>query len=238
MRVFSLLVTLCLLIQPLSAMNQSVFILLGAPGAGKGTQAVRLSQTLEVPQISTGDLFRENLKNKTPIGIKAQGYMDKGELVPDEVVLAMLFERIAQKDCEKGYILDGFPRTLPQAEALDAQLAKDKAHVVVLSLEVPDSLIVERLTGRIVCEKCGAPYHTLYSQPKASGICDRDGGKLIQRKDDSEAVVKERLSIYHKQTAPLVEYYSSKGNLVSIDGSLSKEATISQIDAALANIQK
>ena len=181
---------------------------------------------------STGDLFRENLKNQTEIGKKAKAYMEKGELVPDEIVLDMLFERITKPDCQKGYILDGFPRTIPQAEALEKRMQKD-ANVVAISLEVPDSLILERLTGRIVCEKCGAPYHMTGNPPKKEGVCDRCEGKLIQRKDDTRAVVLERLKIFHEQTEPLKEFYGKRGNLILIDGTLSKEKTNAQVDQAL-----
>lgn len=214
-----------------------VIIMLGAPGAGKGTQAVRLSEVHGLPQISTGDLFRENLKNNTPIGQKAKTYMDKGQLVPDEVVLEMLFDRLGKPDCKKGYILDGFPRTLAQAEALEKHLPKS-ARIVTLSLEVPDELILERLTGRLTCETCGAPYHKVACPPKKEGVCDRCEGTLIQRKDDNESVVKERLTVYHSQCEPLKEFYQKKGSLIYIDGSLSKDQTIAQIDASLAIAMK
>ena len=214
--------------------RQTVLIMLGAPGAGKGTQAIHLTETLGIPQISTGDLFRENLKNNTPVGQKAKSYMDKGELVPDEVVLDMLFERIKQDDCKKGYILDGFPRTIPQAEALDKRLKK--AHVVAISLEVPDEMIVQRLTQRIVCTDCGAPYHKTANPPKEADVCDRCGGALIQRKDDTEAVVLNRLEIFHEQTEPVKTHYEKQGKLVLIDGSVSKEETIAQLDGALRNL--
>lgn len=240
MHFFAVLFTLFSFIsQPLCPMNNStskpktVFIMLGAPGAGKGTQAVRLSDQFGIPQISTGGLFREHLTNKTPIGQKAKEYMDSGQLVPDELVLDMLFERIAQPDCAKGYILDGFPRTIPQAEALDKRLNTKEAKIIVISLEVPDQVIVERLTGRIVCEKCGTPYHTVYSPPQKPGVCDRDGEKLIQRKDDTKEVVLERLKVFHEQTEPLKEFYNEKGNLLLVDGTGSKEHTQEQIDAYL-----
>ncbi len=216
-----------------SEVKQVVFIMLGAPGAGKGTQAVRLSDRFGIPQIATGDLFRENLRNKTPLGEKVKTYMDQGKLVPDDLVLDMLFARLNGPDCAKGYILDGFPRTIPQAEALEGHLAKSRAQIVIISLEVPDKIILERLTGRLVCETCSAPYHKTANPPKSPGICDRDGGKLIQRKDDSEEVVKERLKVFHEQTEPVKEYFQKRGNLLLVDGSLSKEQTISQIDTYL-----
>ena len=211
---------------------QTVIIMLGAPGAGKGTQAVRLSQELNLPQISTGDLFRENLKNSTPIGQKAKSFMDQGKLVPDEVVLEMLFDRLAKPDCKKGYILDGFPRTLAQAEALDKHIKKN-ARVIALSLEVPDELILDRITGRLTCENCGAPYHKINSKPKKEGICDRCEGKLIQRKDDTEEVVKERLAVYHAQSEPLKDHYQKQGRLIYIDGGTTKERTVEQINTSL-----
>lgn len=215
-----------------------IFIMLGAPGAGKGTQAVRLSERYGIPQISTGDLFRENLRNNTPIGLKARDYMDKGELVPDSVVLDMLFERLKNPDCTNGYILDGFPRTIPQAEALDKRLAEVKGQIIAISLEVPDEIIIERLTGRRVCETCGAVYHITAAAPKVEGICDKDNSKLVQRKDDNELVVSERLRIFHEQTEPVKGYFEAKGNLIIIDGSVSKESTISQLDAELARAIK
>lgn len=216
------------------ASEQTVLIMLGPPGAGKGTQAVRLSEEYGVPQISTGDLFRENLRNETPVGKRAKSFMDKGELVPDEVVLDMLFDRIAQDDCKEGYILDGFPRTIPQAEALDKRLS---GHVVSISLDVPDEVIIERLSGRIVCENCGAPYHKTANPPKKEGVCDRCGkGPIIQRKDDRESVVRDRLTIFHKQTAPVKAFYQAKGTLICVDGSVSKEETITQIDSGLKKI--
>lgn len=212
--------------------HQNIIIMLGAPGAGKGTQAVRLSEQYGLPHISTGDLFRENLKNKTPIGERAKAYMDEGKLVPDEVVLDMFFDRVSKPDCKKGYILDGMPRTIPQAEALDKRLARN-AKVIVLSLEVPDEMIIERLAGRLSCEGCGAPYHKTASPPKQEGVCDRCNGKLITRKDDNEATIRERLAVFHEQTEPLKEYYFKQGKLIYIDGSLSKEKTVSQIEVSL-----
>lgn len=246
MRFFAFLCTLASLFTlPLLAMNQHttdhhqvIFIMLGAPGAGKGTQAVRLSEQYNIPQISTGDLFRENLRNNTPIGQKAKSYMDQGQLVPDELVLDMLFERLSRADCTQGYILDGFPRTIPQAVALDHRLSNNTAQMVVISLEVSDEVIVQRLTGRLVCEKCGAIYHKTAAAPKQEGICDRDGAKLIQRKDDTEEVVKERLKVFHEQTEPVKGFFQKKGNLLLVDGSVSKENTNSQIDAYLEKTLK
>jgi adenylate kinase len=212
--------------------NQTIIVMLGAPGAGKGTQSVRLSEQYSIPQISTGDLFRENLKNATPVGLKAKSFMDKGELVPDEIVLEMLFERLNRQDCRKGYILDGFPRTVAQAEALDKYLKKN-SKIIALSLEVPDEVIIERLSGRLVCEQCGAPYHKVNSPPKNADACDRCNGPLVQRKDDTKEVISQRLLVYHQQSEPLKDYYQKQGRLIYIDGSLSKEKTISQIDTSL-----
>ena len=213
-----------------------IFVMLGAPGAGKGTQAIRLSDIYKIPQISSGDLLRENIRNNTPLGQKVKSYMDNGQLVPDSTILDMLFDRLSKADCVKGYILDGFPRSIPQAEALDKYLSQDHFKIIVISLEVPDAVIIERLAGRLVCEKCGAPYHKIASPPKLMGYCDRDGGKLIQRKDDCEEVIKERLTIFHEQAEPLKEYFQQKGNLLLIDGNVSKEQTISQIDGHLMQI--
>lgn len=216
--------------------HQTVLILLGAPGAGKGTQAVRLSEQYHIPQIATGDLFRENLRANTAVGQKAKSYIDKGQLVPDAIVLDMLFERIAKEDCKNGFILDGFPRTIPQAEALDKRLAQTKAHVIVISLEVSDEVILERLTGRIVCETCSAPYHRTACPPKLPGICDRCGGNLRHREDDSEEIVRNRLKVFHEQTEPVKMHYQKQNVLVLVDGSVSKEMTNAQIDAALKNL--
>jgi len=228
---------------PLFSMNASsadnrqvVFIMLGAPGAGKGTQAVRLSEQYGIPQISTGDLFRENLRNNTPIGQRAKSFMDQGQLVPDEVVLEMLFDRLSSKDCAKGYILDGVPRTIPQAEVLDKRLSESGAQVIVISLEIPDDLLVGRLTGRLVCGQCGAIYHKVSTPPNVEGICDRDGAQLIQRKDDTEEVVKERLKVFHEQTEPVKGYFEKKGNLLLVDSSVSKEKTTAQIDEYLSKV--
>ena len=209
-----------------------VIILLGAPGAGKGTQAVYLREKYQLPHISTGDLFRENLKGNTPIGLKAKAYMEKGALVPDEIVFEMLFDRLAKPDAQKGYILDGFPRTIAQAETLDASL-KEKANIVVIEIDVPDRLILDRLTGRLTCEKCGTPFHKTTMKPKVEGTCDKCEGKLIQRKDDTEAVINERLKVYHDQTEPLKGYYAKQGRLTTVDGTISKEKTTEAVEAAL-----
>jgi len=189
-------------------------ILLGAPGAGKGTLAAYLIEKMGAPSVSTGNILREAVKNETPLGKEAKQYMDAGKLVPDAVVIGMLKERIAQPDCQNGYILDGFPRTIPQAEALDEIAKIDCA----LSLEVPDDVIEGRMTGRRVCLKCGATYHVANMPPKQEGICDKCGDPLVIRKDDALEVVRDRLTTFHEQTEPLKEYYARQNKLKSIDG--------------------
>ncbi|MCI6495730.1 MAG: adenylate kinase [Anaeromassilibacillus sp.] len=197
-------------------------ILLGAPGAGKGTQAAVICEKLNIPTISTGNIIREALKNGTEMGLKAKSYMDAGKLVPDEVVIGIVKERLAQDDCANGFILDGFPRTIPQAEALDAMgVVIDK----VIDIEVADEVIVNRLSGRRVCEKCGRPYHLESLKPKAEGICDDCGGTLVQRKDDSIETVKARLDIYHNETEPLKDYYAKQNKLVVVEGQDTVEDT-------------
>ena len=190
-------------------------ILLGAPGAGKGTQAEIISETLQIPTISTGNIIREALKSGSEMGKKAKEYMDSGQLVPDDVVIGIIKERLAKPDCEGGFILDGFPRTIPQAEALEQMGVRID---VVLSLEVSDETIVERLSGRRLCAACGNPYHVKYNPPKDGSRCDKCGGELIVRKDDDPAVVKSRLDTYHEETEPLKAYYESKGILKKIVG--------------------
>ena len=190
-------------------------ILLGAPGAGKGTQAEVICDHLQIPAISTGDILREAVKNGSELGLKAKSFMDSGALVPDEVVINILKERIAQDDCKKGFILDGFPRTVPQAEALDAMGVQIDC---VLSLEVADEAIMQRLSGRRVCQDCGASYHIAYKPSKVEGVCDRCGGKTVQRKDDEPETIKDRLNVYHTQTEPLKAYYSKTGKLVTVEG--------------------
>ncbi|WP_297056168.1 adenylate kinase [Thermosulfurimonas sp.] len=194
-------------------------VFLGPPGAGKGTQAKRIAEKYGIPQISTGDMFREHLSKGTELGKKAKEYMDKGQLVPDEIVLGMVEERLKQPDCEKGFILDGFPRTVPQAEALDEMLAKwGKKIDFAIAIEVPDEELVKRLTGRRTCKNCGMMYHIIFKPPKVEGKCDACGGELYQRADDNEETVRNRLKVYHESTAPLIEYYEKKGVLHRIDG--------------------
>ena len=190
-------------------------ILLGAPGAGKGTQAAVICNHLNIPTISTGNIIREALRTGTEMGLKAKSFMDAGQLVPDEVVIGIIEERLKADDCQNGFILDGFPRTIPQAEALDKMgVVIDK----VIDIEVPDETIVTRLSGRRVCEKCGRPYHIVDLKPQVEGVCDDCTGALIQRKDDHIDTVKARLDIYHAETEPLKDYYGKQGKLVIVEG--------------------
>lgn len=190
-------------------------ILLGAPGAGKGTQAEVICNALHIPAISTGNILREAIKNETALGMEAKTYMDGGKLVPDEIVINILKERLQKDDCQNGFILDGFPRTVPQAEALDKMNIRIDR---VVDIEVADEKIEARLSGRRVCESCGASYHTLYKPSKVDGVCDACGGKTVQRKDDHPDTVKERLRVYHEQTEPLIDYYTKTGKLVVVEG--------------------
>lgn len=194
-----------------------VIILLGPPGSGKGTQAKRLAVDYGIPQISTGDLFREHMSAQTPVGIKAKEYIQAGLLVPDEVVLKMLFERIEHSDCAKGYLLDGFPRTIPQAEQL-AQHESMKTRLLVLCLEVSDEEIIKRAAGRLVCRHCGTIYNRDASPPKHENCCDHCGGEVYRRPDDNPEVVCKRLSVYRSQTLPLIEYYDHSGHLTMFEG--------------------
>ena len=204
-------------------------VLLGAPGAGKGTQAEIISEKYNITTISTGNIIRAAHKNGTEMGLKAKAYIDSGRLVPDDVVIGIIKERLAEDDCKKGFILDGFPRTIPQAEALDQMgIAVDAA----LSIEVSDREIVKRMSGRRVCEKCGASYHTEFKKPKLNDVCDSCGGKLVIRKDDEPDTVLDRLDIYHKQTEPLKDYYANKGKLRTVEG----QANIEDTTALVLNI--
>lgn len=209
--------------------QQKVVILLGAPGAGKGTHAVELSKKLSIPHISTGDIFRENMRQGTELGKKAKEFIDKGQLVPDKVVVDMLFARVSSPDCAKGYILDGFPRTMMQAEALNIFLGKSKANAVVVDFAINDKLLVDRIVGRLVCKSCGAPFHKTFVPPKKEGICDQCGGPLYQRSDDREEIVKERLVVYHKDTEPLLDFYKKKQLLKEVDSSQSKEKVFAEL---------
>ena len=197
-------------------------IFLGAPGAGKGTQAEKVSEKLGIPTISTGNIIREALKNETEMGLKAKSFIESGKLVPDEVVIGIIKDRLAEDDCKNGFILDGFPRTIPQAEALDAMGIKiDK----VIDIEVPDDKIVKRMSGRRVCPDCGASYHTEYKKPAKDGICNACGAELVIRKDDKPEVVLDRLAVYHEQTEPLKDYYSKAGLLKVVEGQEEVAAT-------------
>ncbi len=210
--------------------GKNVIILLGPPGSGKGTQAKRLSQELGLPHISTGDIFRENIANSTELGKKARSYMDVGQLVPDQLVLEMLFDRVSKSDCVNGYLLDGFPRTIPQAESLDKHLSpQDK--IVVLNLDVADETIVKRIEGRLSCTVCGNVYNRYFSPPQVPGKCDKCKSPLVQRSDDSEQVVRERLKAYHEHTEPLTQYYSKKKVLKNIDGEKSPDDVFNDLIA-------
>ncbi len=208
-------------------------VLLGAPGAGKGTQAEIISEKYNIPTISTGNIIRAALKNGTEMGLKAKAYIDSGRLVPDDVVIGIIKERLAQDDCKNGFILDGFPRTIPQAEALDEMnITVDAA----LSIEVADREIVKRMSGRRVCEKCGASYHIEFKKPKTEGVCNACGGALIIRKDDEPDTVLDRLDIYHKQTEPLKSYYSNQNKLIIVEGQSKVEDTTALVLGALSEI--
>ncbi len=208
-------------------------VLLGAPGAGKGTQAVSLSEAFGLVHVASGDLFREALREGTDLGIQAKSYMDRGQLVPDEVTIMMILGRIARPDCEKGFILDGFPRTLEQAQALEEALKKEaKAIDKVLYIKVSVEELVKRLSGRCVCRVCQMPYHNTYCAPEANGICDRCGGQLFQRPDDNDETVKERVKVYFSNTAPLIDYYTKAGKLQEVNGGQEVEIVARELVAA------
>ncbi len=209
-------------------------IMLGAPGAGKGTQAKKIAAEYGIPHISTGDIFRANLKEGTELGMKAKEYMDKGLLVPDELTCDLVVDRISQADAEKGYVLDGFPRTIPQAEALTAALTKRGEKIdFAIDIEVPDEHIIKRMSGRRACTGCGATYHLVYAAPVKEGICDTCGSELILRDDDKEETVAKRLEVYHDQTQPLIDYYTQKGVLKEISGTKAIDEIFDEIKAVL-----
>ena len=209
-------------------------ILLGAPGAGKGTQAVKLTEKLGIPQVASGDLFRKALSEKTELGLKAKEYMDQGKLVPNEITIQMVLERLAEPDCAAGALLDGFPRNLDQATALDkAMSASSRAIDKVVYINVSEAELLRRLGGRWICRKCQAPYHEIDSPPKVKGICDRCGGELYQRDDDNEKTVKNRLKVYFAETSPLIEYYKKSGKLVEVKGEGDPAEINRQITSAL-----
>ena len=209
-------------------------IMLGAPGAGKGTQAKMIADKYGVPHISTGDIFRANIKNGTELGMEAKKYMDQGLLVPDELTVRILLNRVAQDDCKNGYVLDGFPRTIPQAEVLDSELTKLGDHIdYAINVDVPDENIVKRMSGRRACLTCGTTYHIEHVPPKKEGICDVCGSELVLRDDDKPETVKNRLNVYHEQTQPLIDFYTEKGVLKTVDGTVPMEEVFAAITAIL-----
>ena len=209
-------------------------IMLGAPGAGKGTQAKQIADLYNIPHISTGDIFRANIKQGTELGKKAKSYMDEGALVPDELVCELVVDRIAKDDCKEGFILDGFPRTIPQAQALTEALEKNGNHMeYAIDIEVPDENIVKRMSGRRACVSCGATYHIVNVPPKVEGICDRCGEKIILRDDDKPQTVQKRLDVYHEQTQPLIDYYEKAGILKTVDGTLDMNDVFDEIKRIL-----
>ena len=209
-------------------------IMLGAPGAGKGTQAKQIAKKYGIPHVSTGDIFRANIKEGTALGMEARSYMDKGQLVPDDLTVKILLDRVAKPDCKNGYVLDGFPRTIPQAEVLDKAVTElnDKIDYAI-DVDVPDENIINRMSGRRACLKCGATYHIVNVPPKKEGICDSCGSELVIRDDDKAETVKKRLETYHEQTQPLIEYYTKKGILKSVDGTQPMDKVFDDITAIL-----
>lgn len=210
---------------------------MGLPGAGKGTQAQKIVEKYDIPHISTGDMFRLAIKEGTELGQKAKSYMDEGALVPDEVTIGIVKERLAKEDCQKGFLLDGFPRTIEQAEALDQLLDKmNRSLDYVLHVDVKEDELIERLTGRRICPRCGTTYHVLFNPPKEEGICDKDGATLIQREDDQSETVKNRIAINLEQTQPMLDFYEKKGHLMTIDGSQEIDKVFHDIDEELSRI--
>ena len=209
-------------------------IMLGAPGAGKGTQAKMIAEKYQIPHISTGDIFRANIKNGTELGKEAKKYMDQGQLVPDELTVKILLDRVAKDDCENGYVLDGFPRTIPQAEVLDKALTELGEKIdYAINVEVPDENIVKRMSGRRACLACGATYHIEHIPPKAEGICDVCGQELVLREDDKPETVLNRLQVYHKQTQPLIDFYTEKGIMKTVDGTIEMREVFNAIVSIL-----
>lgn len=210
-------------------------VMLGAPGAGKGTQAQMIAEKFGIPHISTGDIFRANIKNGTELGKKAKAFMDAGQLVPDELTVELLLDRVKAEDCAKGYILDGFPRTIPQAQVLTDTLARTGENIdFAINVDVPDENIVLRMSGRRSCPKCGASYHVSFIPPRQEGICDVCGSALIQRADDKPETVQNRLTVYHEQTQPLIDFYEKKGVLHTVDGTKDMKEVFDAISAILA----
>ncbi len=209
-------------------------VMLGAPGAGKGTQAVNIAKEFGIPHISTGDIFRANIKNQTELGMKAKSYMDQGALVPDDITIGMLLDRIADNDCKNGFVLDGFPRTIPQAESLKAALSLQDARIDhAVDIEVPDEVITNRMGGRRSCPKCGGTYHIVFNAPRKEGICDNCGSELVQRADDKPETVLARLKTYHEQTQPLIDFYKKEGVLDTVDGTKKPDEVLKDILGAL-----
>ncbi|MBO4902231.1 MAG: adenylate kinase [Lachnospiraceae bacterium] len=205
-------------------------IMLGAPGAGKGTQAISIAEKYGIPHVSTGDLFRSNISNKTELGMEAKSYMDAGKLVPDALTVRMLLDRVSKEDCKNGYVLDGFPRTIAQAEVLEAEVKKLGEQIdFAIDVEVPDENIVKRMSGRRACLKCGATYHIVHVPPKQEGICDQCGEALVLRDDDAPETVLKRLNVYHEQTQPLIDFYKARNILHEVDGTKDRESVFKEI---------
>lgn len=212
-------------------------LIMGPPGAGKGSQAVKIISAYHIPHISTGDMFRAAIKEGTPLGLKAKSYMDAGELVPDEITNGIVKERLMKDDCKQGFLLDGFPRTINQGVVLDEILHTLGTEIdAVLNINASDEVIIKRIAGRRICKSCGATYHMVNYPPKVEGVCDQCGGELYQRKDDDVSTVKNRLAVYHTQTAPLLEYYSAKGNLYNLDGDQEIEPVFVLVKQILDNL--
>lgn len=211
---------------------------MGLPGAGKGTQAEKIVEKYQIPHISTGDMFRQAIKEGTELGLKAKSFMDQGELVPDEVTIGIVRERLSKDDCKKGFLLDGFPRTVAQAEALESILSElNKKIDYVINIQVDTNILMERLTGRRICKSCGATYHLVFNPPKVEGVCDKCGGELYQRHDDTAETVQNRLEVNMKQTQPLIDFYSAKGYLRNINGVQDINKVFEDIDKLLGGIQ-
>lgn len=227
-----LLLILGILLANTAQSSPQVIILLGPPGAGKGSQAAYITKSHGLAHISTGDLLRENTKEGTELGKIAKTYMDKGALVPDDLILNMLFERVSRDDCKKGFILDGFPRTVAQAKELDARLGVDQ-NLLAINFHVPDSVLFDRICGRLICKECGKPYHLTYSPPKETGKCDSCKGELYQRSDDSKEVLTNRLDVYKKQTEPLIAFYEKKGALHTIASDGPKDTISHEVSALI-----
>ncbi|MET3730319.1 adenylate kinase [Fictibacillus halophilus] len=214
-------------------------VLMGLPGAGKGTQAERIVEKYGIPHISTGDMFRAAIKEETPLGLEAKSYMDAGNLVPDEVTIGIVRDRLSKKDCEKGYLLDGFPRTVAQAEALE-EITTELGRTIdyVLNISVDSDQLMQRLTGRRICQTCGSTYHVIFNPPKVEGVCDKDGGTLIQRQDDNEETVRNRLNVNMKQAKPLLDFYGEKGYLKNMNGDQDIDKVFQDIDQLIGGLAK